>query len=205
MNETSKRIAIFPYGQPVDEERRTKCVELLIFCGADLQRFIDGPWSSDERLVRIVSFLDEVADGSRPPFMVLTQSNPLALKVLAARRRWCRELPNLNRAMWVIFVDPVAEPFFYAEAQRLGQFDAQPDPNKVSDSLMVWSVQNQDAKRQERFLVLTPQTVKDDYFQARLALLWNELNSIQPVQFLPEEPSSASSTFRRVVPNGRKL
>lgn len=205
MNETSKRIAIFPYGQPADKERSSKCTELLLSCGADLQRFMDGPWSSDEQFFRCLSFLTEVAEGSHPPYMVLTRCNPLVLKVLAARRRLCKELPNLNRAMWVIFVDPVTEPFFFAEAQRLGQFDAQPDPDRINDSLMVWSVQSQDAKRPERFLVLTPQTKKDDYFQTRLALLWNELNAIQPVQFNPEEPSSANSTFRRVVPNGRKL
>jgi len=180
----SPRLALFPDGQPESSVDREKCTALLLSCGADLQRFIDGPWSSVETMLRYLGRIDDVASGRRPPFVVLTRINPLALTVPVMRRRLCDALVNLRRALWVIYV-PDAEPFFFRNAASLGDFDLLGDSDPPgAESVRVWTLENgTNGRLPERYLVLTPRTVRDKYLHERVNTLWDEAEAypLEPV------------------------
>lgn len=203
------RIVLFPYGQPVDRDKRDACSALVIHSGGDIGRILDGPWDSDPaseaaetNFLRYVSRIQEIVSGSRPPLVVLTRSNPLPLAVLAKRRRVCAAIRNLSRAIWVVFVDPVNDPFFCRNANKLGTFDVVCDADASESVFTVWTPnETQRSAEHERYMVWSPQTACGDYFKARLAILIKDLDMVPPVSVtqtrlsavqFPDEPPSAS-------------
>lgn len=200
----SNRIVLFPYGQPA-EGKRDACIALLIKAGGDLNRFLDGPWGDDpsslraeSQFLRCVARLNEVVSGSQPPFILLARTNPLPLAVQAKRRRLCEALPNLNRALWILFVVPTENPFFARNAAQLGTFDVDAyEPARFT----VWTPADQRAADGERYVVWTPETRIDDSFKTGLISALGEAskNPIEPVTLtrlrslqFPDEPLSAS-------------
>ncbi len=185
---SESRIVLFPYGQPVERDKRDACLALVIHADGDLGRILDGPWDSDPaseaaetNFLRYVSRIAEIANGSRPPLVVLTRSNPLPLAVLAKRRRVCAAIKNLNRAIWTVFVDPVSDPFFCQNANKLGAFDVACDADAPESAFTVWTPdETQRSAEHERYAVWSPQTACDDYFKARLAILTKDLDRIPP-------------------------
>lgn len=114
------RVVLFPYGQPPKAAHRDACAEFLLRAGGDLSRLIDGPFRNIETFCGYVRRIDGVADGSRPPIIVVTRTNPLALSVVHARRKIEAAIEALRAATWVLFVDPHEDPFFGDNARRIG-------------------------------------------------------------------------------------
>jgi len=199
----NSRIVLFPYGQPVELSQRLVCEACLLCCGADTQRFLDGPWKNEDHLFRYVSRLSEAVQNSAP-LVVLTRSNPLPIVVLAKRRRLCRVMPFLRKALWIIFVDAVAEPYFFRDAVDLGRFDLSVDEGSGQKNALVWMPdEERRGFRHERYLVLMPQTELDSSFSERLALLWEELNKAED-GFEEEEASAPAGQFSAPPPIRRK-
>jgi len=185
------RIVLFPYGQPVDRDKRDACLALVLHAGGDLNRIHDGPWDSDpasegaeKNFLRYISRIQEIVNGSRPPLVVLTRTNPLPLAVLAKRRRLCGAIKNLNRAPWAIFVDSVLDPFFYRNASKLGTFDTKCEGKDENAMFCLWTPDEaQRSAVQERYIVWFPQTACDGFFKVRMAMHLKDLDQvpIEPV------------------------
>jgi hypothetical protein len=118
-----RRIVLFPYGQPANDRHRDRCSEIFLSLGGDVQRVIDGPFASLDRFVSHVQRIAVIHDGSECPIVMLTNTNPLALMVVNARRKLERSVPSLVRATWVLFVDQKQDPFFAQTAKSVGHLD----------------------------------------------------------------------------------
>lgn len=115
---TERRLTLFPQGQVLEPEHRDRCAEFALWCGGDLERFIDAPILSVDGFAR---YVDRIAAIRRTQaLVVLTKTNPLALMIVEPRRRLERLLPELRTARWMIYLDRKSDPFFLAMATRLG-------------------------------------------------------------------------------------
>lgn len=79
--------------------------------------------------------------------IVLTQTNPLALKVLQPRRSLEQVFPKLEEALWLIYLNPVDDPFFVEAAASLGSFDDE------HGEAPIWTTRDHG-----KFLIVTPRT-----------------------------------------------
>ncbi|MBI5531695.1 MAG: hypothetical protein HY898_03195 [Deltaproteobacteria bacterium] len=117
------RIVLFPYGQPVAADHRNHCARFALELGGDMRRMIDGPATTLERFGAYVRHFEEaMSPPEAPAIVVLTKANPLGLAVISARRKLEQLIPALLRATWVLFVDPVYDPFFTETARSHGTF-----------------------------------------------------------------------------------
>ena len=142
------RIVLFPFGHVSDPGARELCDGILLRCGADLGRIFDSPMVNVERYVKFIGRIDDVRNGSNPPIIVFTKGTPLPLNVIYTRRKLVQCFPGLQRSLWIIFVDPIADPFFENEARTIGDLDDELDKSPI------WK----EGIMGERYLVLTPQT-----------------------------------------------
>lgn len=143
------RLLLFPHGQPKDAAARERCVELLLRAGGDLRRIIDGPRHPLAHFGRYVARVRGLAQEPAPPLVVLTETVPLAGAVLETRRRLEAMAPALQRASWIVFLDPVQDPGFESAAGHLGSLDVELDDVPIFTS-----------REGARFLVLS-RTVGD--------------------------------------------
>lgn len=181
-----KPIVLFPYGSLPGLDRREECLSLIVSAGGDVQRVFDGPWGrepgseeSEQKFLKCVSRLNEVVSGSAPPYLVLTRVYPLPLAVLAKRRRFCGLFPNLKKGLWILYVDPVNEPFFFNDAKTLGSFDLDPNPSSKQHPLVAWYPSEElQSSRGEMYAVMTPGTIVDKRFKERIATMRDELSSL---------------------------
>ncbi|MDQ7814731.1 MAG: hypothetical protein RDU25_02940 [Patescibacteria group bacterium] len=186
MNE--KPIVLFPYGQLPSRNRaeaaaREQCMSLIFSAGGDIMRVFDGPWGSDpssleaeNAFLRCISRLNEVVNGSMPPYIVMTRVSPLPLIVLAKRRRLCEDSPSLKRALWILYVDPDREPFFFNNANSLGLFDLDPKAMGSRLSLITWCPKEEwRSSESEKYAVIMPYTVADKHFKEQVTVLRREL------------------------------
>ncbi|MBI5536396.1 MAG: hypothetical protein HY898_26985 [Deltaproteobacteria bacterium] len=118
-----RRIVLFPYGQPATDRHRDRCAEIFLSLGGDIHRVIDGPFASLDRFVAYVRRIPVIHDGTECPIVMLTNTNPLALMVVNARRKLERSVPGLERATWVLCIDKEADPFFAHIAASVGTFE----------------------------------------------------------------------------------
>lgn len=134
---------------------------VLLRAGADAQRVIDGEGWSIERFVAHVARLKALRGVAAGPLVVLTRTNPLALAVLQTRRVLEDAVPELERAPWIVFHDPAADPFFETAVRGLGSVE------DVEWSLApIWY-----APHAQRFLILGPHPEQREIAAARVAAL----------------------------------
>ncbi len=119
------RIVLFPNG-PVRSQKNEIFIKLLLNCGADISRFWEQEFahSTKDALDLYINHiqrmrLDKCADFA-DSIVAIADSNPPALKVLAARRRITEAFPSLNKALWIICVDLQENPFILTNLHRLG-------------------------------------------------------------------------------------
>lgn len=113
-----RRLTLFPQGQLLEPEHRDRCAELALWCGGDVERFIDAPVVSVDAFARYVGRIAAIR--KTQALVVLTKTNPLALTIVEPRRRLERLLPELRTSRWIIYLDQKADPFFLTMATRLG-------------------------------------------------------------------------------------
>jgi len=120
---------LYPYGQPVAPEQRACCDSFVWGLGGDYQRVIDAPTSNLDRFgAHVRRFQTALTVSDAPAIVVFTRANPLGLAVINARRKLELLLPALQNASWVLFVDPVCDPFFMDSVRKFGTLvDRPPD------------------------------------------------------------------------------
>ncbi len=176
------RIIICPHGLPCRLEAREHCSRLVLRCGGDLERVIEGVSGALERFLTHVSRIRAVAADGPRPLVLLTRTNPLGLAILQTRRAMEDAVPALADADWTIFVDECDDPFFMEAAGRLGTM--------VGDaaSAPLWF-----APHHQRFLVLGARALDSTELAARCAALHS------PPPFVEPSPEAESCT-RLVAP-----
>jgi len=97
------RIVLYPYGAPADPEAREQCASQVVRSGGDASRTFDDAFGSLNRFIERVRRIPAVcnAPGS---IVVLTLTDPLALAIVATRRRIEGAVPALKAALWVVYV-----------------------------------------------------------------------------------------------------
>jgi hypothetical protein len=98
----ARRIVLYPYGPPTDPLAREICAAQLVRSGGDPDRTFDDAPGSLNRFVERVQRIPAVcnAPGS---IIVITQTDPLALAVVATRRRIEGAVAALKGALWVVY------------------------------------------------------------------------------------------------------
>jgi hypothetical protein len=119
----SRKIVLFPYGQPTRPEHRDLCARVFLQLDGDLQRVMDGPFPSLDRFVHYVSRIDSIANCADPPIVLLTETSPLQDKVIDARRRLELRVAGLRNATWVLCVDLTVDRAFLRNAREIGSFE----------------------------------------------------------------------------------
>lgn len=118
-------MVLYPYGLPPRAEHAELCSRFIVEAGGDISRVIDGPFPSIERFIALAERLPVLKSETQRAIVVLTRTNPVAITVVAARRRIQASVPALARAVWVLFVDPVEDPFCFDTLRNLGTLDAE--------------------------------------------------------------------------------
>lgn len=197
------RIAILPQGPVVDTASRLKCEELLVYCGADVTRFLGQDFASIEKTCAYLSKINRLQEDNvylleTPVILALTRTCPLNA-TLEMRNRICEFFPELKQAPWVIYVDLNLDPSFLKFVRILGDFenDQLNDPQinrMVGLQLLCEAPLWRDRSSKARYLILTSgtsdvQLVKD---QA------NRLMSLIILDAARGKSSGLSQTFRSV-------
>lgn len=154
-----------------------RCTDLLLRCGADLQRITEGRDWTVERFTNHIRRMPAVAGNGIAPLVLLTRTNPLALAVLQTRRVLEEAVPGLARASWIIFHDEQDDPFFVGAASELGSFDVAYEHGPI------WTTSSE-----QRFLILGTHAKHLEFAAGRLA------------EF--EVGSMPESGLRRITPRG---
>lgn len=139
----SPRLVLCPQGQPQPLRLREAWTRTLQRLGGDLGRILDAPSSTVDRFGQHVARLAVLRSVREPPLVVLTQTNPVAIAVLGARRTLEATVPALAHASWILFLDTVEDPFFLETAARLGELDG------TAEAVPIWT-----GPEQTRFLVV---------------------------------------------------
>ena len=147
----TRRIVLFPYGQPRNASHRDDCARFFLAMGGDIARVIDEPSGALDQFAAHLRRIEAIAEGMERPIVVLTATNPLVLTVIAARRRLEVAVPALRDATWVVFLDPEQDPFFVSTARAMGAFSASPS------GAVTWT-----SPDNNEYLVATPQGAELD-------------------------------------------
>jgi len=155
------RFTLLPHG-PVQstDKSREKCNELLIHCGADLNRFHDIQYPRLESFIRYAARFDGLRDPSSPTLVCLTHTCPLHVMIVQARTALSAALPACKNGLWVIYADPEVDSTFERFARKVGVLDA------ALDNVPVWN--GPDGRE---YLVLTPATSDTEFVKLRAKML----------------------------------
>jgi hypothetical protein len=116
------RLLLLPQGAAARRREHESLLQLLLACGADLQRVFEASGETIEQFALHLSKASVLPTNSEP-LVVLTKTSPLALSVIQTRKILEGLLPPLRTAAWVIFYDPFDDPFFAVEVGKRGVLD----------------------------------------------------------------------------------
>jgi len=140
-----RRMVLFPFGQHAVPMHRSLCVDCVIRCNGDLDRFIDAPNDTMDRFGSHIARISGLREGTEQALVVLTRTNMLAATAIDCRQRLESQVPLLRRALWLIYVDPDQDPFFLSTARTLGELSG------PLDTAPVWV-----GPGMTRFIVMSP-------------------------------------------------
>lgn len=136
-------------------------MSVVLRAGADTRRLIEGDGWPLERFAAHVARLQALRGVAAGPLVVLTRTNPIALAVLQTRRVLEEAVPELERAVWIVFHDPALDPFFETAVAGLGSVE------DVAWSMApIWY-----APHGQRFLIFGPHEQQKHIAAARVAAL----------------------------------
>jgi hypothetical protein len=99
----ARRIALYPYGAPLEDSARELCASQIVRCGGDPNRTFDEAPGSLNRFIERALRIPAVANAPGS-ILVLTLTDPLALAVVATRRRIESAVPALKSGLWIVYV-----------------------------------------------------------------------------------------------------
>jgi hypothetical protein len=117
-------VVLAPQGLPLAMDCRERCLDLIRRAGGDLTRLYET--TNHENVGRLAPALSRVMGRQCEALVVLTKTCPLPLTVLRERRTISSVCPDLRVAAWIIYADPVADPYFFEAARSSGTFDRAP-------------------------------------------------------------------------------
>ncbi len=182
------RLVLYPQGAPPDRHLREHCAEVVVRCGGDVQRTIDAPAHSVDafakHLARTKAFRRrEVA------IVVLTETNPVALKLVQARRTLEQLIEPLREASWLVYFNPLDDPFFMETASMLGDFD------DADADVPIWT-----GPEKRRFLILCPAVDDPAIIERRMQDL--EKGSPDAASGVVQKRSLSSTSLEAVEQDG---
>jgi hypothetical protein len=192
----SSRLTLFPHG-PSATEYREALTQLLLHCGADIQRIRESVFPNDlKRFIEYISRFDDVASVTKtPPIMVMTKTALLMPNLVSVRDEISAALPALEKALWVVFSPQ--DPFFQNNAGALGRFITSPERAPI------WTHENtkpNGSKTTRHYLILAHQMPPDkarngaDYYNdlifPRLRRASSTLKLDEIKAMLEEQPDS---------------
>ena len=108
---------------PAHAESRERLSQLLLRCGADLQRMIDAPQGPLEAFAEYVSGISALASGVHHPLVVLTRTRPVSEAIVETRKALAERVPMLERATWIIYADSLSDPLAFESLRDVGQLE----------------------------------------------------------------------------------
>ena len=120
---TDRRLILLPRGAPQGEGSRERCFELLLRCGGDLGRVFDGQSRPLDRFARHLRGIGDLAEGREVPLVLLTGTGDIQRDIVAVRATLEAELAVLERAPWLIYADPLANPDCLDALKSAGSLD----------------------------------------------------------------------------------
>ncbi len=123
---SKSRVILLPQGWPRSRQQEI-CREQLHYLGGDLQRVIELGASNEDRFLRHAKRLPVIREAREPALVLLTRTNPVALSIFHLRRVFEEALPALRVALWCVFVDLDADPFFFNSAPLSPAFSDRPE------------------------------------------------------------------------------
>ncbi len=173
------RLVLCPYGIPA--RHRAICTAIVVHCGGDASRLIDGP-VGEQPFLRHMQRLTGMLEAVRAPVVLLTSITPLIPRVVLLRERFEAELPPLRQADWLIFLDGSPVPFV-SEAMRHGRLE------RLS-STAIWH-----GPGRRRFLVVSQETGDPAVLEEGMAALARP----SPDQLARGSPSTAKLPAKRLL------
>lgn len=146
--------------QAAPGEVTSAALDLLLRCGADAQRVFDGERWPLERFASLVSRIYALRAATIAPLVLLTRTNPVALTIVQTRRVLEEAIPRLSSAIWIIFFDPLTDPFFLANS-----LDSE-DVGAALGDAPIWT-----SPRAGTFLILSDQISQRELVARRVAAL----------------------------------
>jgi hypothetical protein len=108
---------------PANGESRERLSQLLLRCGADLQKIIDATQGSLETFAEYVAGISALASGKHAALVVLTRTHPPLEAIVQTRRMLQARVPTLERALWIIYADSLTDPLAHESLRDIGQLD----------------------------------------------------------------------------------
>jgi hypothetical protein len=139
-----RRVVIAPQGMPAESSGRERCSELLLRCGADLSRIIEGPRPTPGQFAEYVAGIRDVRDAMAPALILLTRISP-ARNLVEIRDALEARVPSLTNAPWLLFADPLVEPDCIDGLRALGKLEG-----------AIWDAPTWTDEDGGRYLVLSP-------------------------------------------------
>ena len=110
---------------PAHAESRERLSQLLLRCGADLQRMIDAPSGPLAAFAEYVSGISALASGAHHALVVLTRTRPVSEAIVETRKALTERVPVLQSAAWIIYADSLSDPFGSESLRDVGQLEGQ--------------------------------------------------------------------------------
>ncbi len=114
-----RRVVLAPHGLPQSPDARERCSELLLRCGGDLCRVIEGPPRSLREYADYVASIRNLREGAEPALVVMSRITPVS-SLLAIRATLEERVPAMTAAPWILYADAQAEPDCYDELRKHG-------------------------------------------------------------------------------------
>lgn len=160
----TRRIVLAPQGLPATAEARERCAELLLRCGADLCRVIEGPPRSIDEFGAYIASIRDIRDNLAPSMVLLSRLTP-ARALLELRLGLERRVPTLSASPWVVYADPLLDPDCIDQLRSVGSLRG-----------AIWDAPLWTDADGGRYLVLTPHLRKSAEYgladRLRSALDW---------------------------------
>lgn len=125
---------LLPFGWPRDPVEVEACSQILLACGGDIERLLDGPVDSVVAFARHTGRLAMLRELKEIPIVMLASHSGAADEVLSARIALTTSAPNLESATWLVYLPQTVRRKFIRDSSVWGgSFD-------VGAGLVTWNV-----------------------------------------------------------------
>jgi hypothetical protein len=128
-NYSESRIVLFPHGS-VQSDDSDIFIRLLLKCGADIDRFWINNCLPNSSIIELDDYLDYLhrsrlcnCDERGNALVALAKTNPPAIMLTVARRSLVAQHPELQRTLWIAWIDLRDNPFIFTNLRESGTIE----------------------------------------------------------------------------------